>query len=88
MLIALIALRQWATVAATPATDLTSFTEAGVAVHGAYWHNDFGHQRSHGCVNVLAQDAKWVYRWSQPYAEYEDTLLLVKDGGTPVIVSS
>ena len=66
----------------------TYFTEAGVAVHGAYWHNDFGHQRSHGCVNVLAQDAKWVYRWSQPYAEYEDTLLLVKDGGTPVIVSS
>jgi lipoprotein-anchoring transpeptidase ErfK/SrfK len=21
-------------------------------VHGAYWHNDFGKQRSHGCVNV------------------------------------
>jgi hypothetical protein len=35
----------------------TYFTEAGVAVHGAYWHNDFGHQRSHGCVNVLAEDA-------------------------------
>jgi lipoprotein-anchoring transpeptidase ErfK/SrfK len=66
----------------------TYFTEAGVAVHGAYWHNDFGHPRSHGCVNVLAQDAKWVYRWSQPHAEYEDSLLLVKDGGTPVIVSA
>jgi lipoprotein-anchoring transpeptidase ErfK/SrfK len=66
----------------------TYFTQAGVAVHGAYWHNDFGHQRSHGCVNVLAEDAKWVYRWSQPYAEYEDNLLLVKEGGTPVIVSA
>lgn len=41
----------------------TYFTEPGVAVHGAYWHNDFGHQRSHGCVNVLAADAQWVYRW-------------------------
>jgi lipoprotein-anchoring transpeptidase ErfK/SrfK len=66
----------------------TYFTESGVAVHGAYWHNDFGHPRSHGCVNVLADDAKWVYRWSQPYAEYEDNLLLVEEGGTPVVVSA
>ena len=66
----------------------TYFTQAGVAVHGAYWHNDFGHQRSHGCVNVLAEDAKWVYRWSQPYAEYDESLLLVNEGGTPVIVSA
>jgi lipoprotein-anchoring transpeptidase ErfK/SrfK len=45
----------------------TYFTEPGVAVHGAYWHNDFGHPRSHGCVNVMADDAKWVYRWSMPW---------------------
>ena len=32
----------------------TYFTQSGAAVHGAYWHNDFGHPRSHGCVNVLA----------------------------------
>jgi hypothetical protein len=37
---------------------------------------------------VLAEDAKWVYRWSQPFAEYEDNLLLVEDGGTPVVVSA
>ncbi len=66
----------------------TYFTEAGVAVHGAYWHNDFGHPRSHGCVNVLADDAKWVYRWSLPFAGYEDNLLVVEEGGTPVIVSA
>ena len=66
----------------------TYFTEAGVAVHGTYWHNDFGHPRSHGCVNVLADDAKWVYRWSLPFASYEDNLLVVKEGGTPVIVSA
>jgi lipoprotein-anchoring transpeptidase ErfK/SrfK len=65
----------------------TYFTEAGVAVHGAYWHNDFGHPRSHGCVNVMADDAKWVYRWSMPAADYEDDLLVVEEGGTPVIVS-
>jgi lipoprotein-anchoring transpeptidase ErfK/SrfK len=65
----------------------TYFTQSGVAVHGAYWHNDFGHQRSHGCVNVLADDAQWVYRWSMPVADYADPLVIVEEGGTPVIVS-
>lgn len=66
----------------------TYFTQAGAAVHGAYWHNDFGRQRSHGCVNVLADDAKWVYRWSMPAAEYAEPLLVVDDNaGTPVIVA-
>jgi L,D-transpeptidase catalytic domain len=65
----------------------TYFTQSGAAVHGAYWHNDFGHPRSHGCVNVLAEDARWVYRWSMPAAEYEQNLLIVEEGGTPVIVT-
>ncbi len=64
----------------------TYFTREGAAVHGAYWHNDFGHPRSHGCVNVLADAAQWVYRWSMPSAEYEEALLEVKTGGTPVVV--
>jgi lipoprotein-anchoring transpeptidase ErfK/SrfK len=65
----------------------TYFTQPGVAVHGAYWHNDFGHPRSHGCVNVPAEDARWVYRWSMPVAAYTEPLVIVKEGGTPVIVS-
>jgi hypothetical protein len=63
------------------------FTADGAAVHGAYWHNDFGHPRSHGCVNVPPDVAKWVWRWVQPSASYEDTVLEVKQGGTPVIIS-
>lgn len=65
----------------------TYFTQDGAAIHGAYWHNDFGHPRSHGCVNVLADDAKWVYRWSQPRAVYEDALLEVDKGGTRIVVT-
>jgi lipoprotein-anchoring transpeptidase ErfK/SrfK len=65
----------------------TYFTREGAAVHGAYWHNDFGHPRSHGCVNVPADVAKWVYRWSMPTAAYEERLLEVKEGGTPIIVT-
>jgi lipoprotein-anchoring transpeptidase ErfK/SrfK len=45
---------------------VTYFTEEGVAFHGTYWHNDFGAPRSHGCINLTPQAAKWVYRWTLP----------------------
>lgn len=35
-----------------------------IAFHGAYWHNNFGHRMSHGCVNLPPQMAKRVYDWS------------------------
>ena len=38
----------------------------GFAVHGAYWHDNFGKRRSHGCVNLSPKDARWVYDWTQP----------------------
>ena len=41
-------------------------TNAGAAVHGTFWHNDFGTRRSHGCVNVSPEDAKWIFRWTTP----------------------
>lgn len=50
---------------------VTYFSFSGAAVHGAYWHNNFGVPRSHGCINVTPDAAKWVYRWSQPYVSYE-----------------
>jgi len=42
--------------------------EHGVALHGAYWHNDFGRPRSHGCINLRPEDALWLYRWTAPAA--------------------
>jgi lipoprotein-anchoring transpeptidase ErfK/SrfK len=38
----------------------------GYALHGTYWHNNFGLQMSHGCVNMRNQDALWIFRWSTP----------------------
>ena len=38
----------------------------GVSLHGTYWHNDYGKPRSHGCINLPPETAKWVFRWSQP----------------------
>jgi len=42
------------------------FTGAGHALHGTYWHNDYGMPRSHGCVNLPSDVAKFLYRWTQP----------------------
>jgi hypothetical protein len=34
------------------------------ALHGAYWHNNFGWQQSHGCVNLSPADANWLFDWA------------------------
>jgi len=34
------------------------------ALHGTYWHNNFGTPMSHGCVNLRTADAQWLYNWS------------------------
>ena len=41
------------------------FTES-YALHGAYWHDKFGEVRSHGCVNLTPEDAKFLFTWSGP----------------------
>lgn len=33
-------------------------------IHGAYWHNNFGHKMSHGCVNVSYADMEPLYSWT------------------------
>ena len=42
------------------------YFKGGYALHGAYWHDDFGHVRSHGCVNLAPIDARFVFLWSSP----------------------
>lgn len=38
----------------------------GYALHGAYWHDEFGKVRSHGCVNLAPADAAWLFEWTDP----------------------
>jgi len=42
----------------------TMYFNGAYALHGAYWHNNFGHQMSHGCVNISLHDAAWLYNWA------------------------
>lgn len=42
------------------------FFHQGYAIHGAYWHNNFGHPMSHGCVNEPLADAAAIFEWAGP----------------------
>ena len=37
---------------------------AGYALHGTYWHNNFGTPMSHGCTNLSTPDAGWLFNWA------------------------
>jgi lipoprotein-anchoring transpeptidase ErfK/SrfK len=36
----------------------------GYGLHGTYWHNNFGHPMSHGCVNLPTPEAEWLFNWA------------------------
>ncbi|MDJ0719117.1 MAG: L,D-transpeptidase [Prochloraceae cyanobacterium] len=55
-----------------PDVPYTMYYHRGYAIHGAYWHENFGTPVSHGCTNLRVKDAKWLYQWASV--------------GTPVIV--
>jgi hypothetical protein len=46
----------------------TMYFHQGYSFHTAYWHDDFGRYKSHGCVNMTPADAEWLYNWSGPVA--------------------
>lgn len=74
----------------TPAVPWsTMISGEGIAIHGAFWHNAFGEKRSHGCINVTPEDAKWIFRWTTPYVSLAQNELRVSlpDHGTIVVTS-
>jgi len=65
----------------------TFFTTLGHAIHGTYWHGDYGRPRSHGCLNVTPEAAQWIWRWVHPVAPYDSMAEgSSRDPGTPVTV--
>lgn len=55
-----------------PNVPFAMYYSGSYAIHGAYWHNDFGIPISNGCINVPLAEAEWLYSWA--------------DVGTPVII--
>jgi hypothetical protein len=56
----------------------------GYALHGTYWHDEFGHVRSHGCVNLAPIDAAWMFEWTDPQVPNDWHSVINKDRGTVV----
>jgi len=57
----------------------------GVSFHGTYWHHNYGTPQSHGCINLLPEAAKWVYRWTEPDVPVEEDYVET-DQGTQVVI--
>ena len=55
------------------------------AVHGAFWHRNYGVPMSHGCVNMTPEESMWIFRWTTPVASPEKIETIGM--GTRVIVS-
>jgi len=74
----------------TPAVPWSTMISGdGIAIHGAFWHNAFGEKRSHGCINVSPEDAKWIFRWTTPYVSLAqgEMRLSLPDHGTVVLTT-
>ncbi len=47
-----------------PGVPYTMYFYRGYAIHGTYWHNNFGTPMSHGCVNLRTPDAEWMFNFA------------------------
>lgn len=62
---------------------------SGYSFHGTYWHSNFGHTMSHGCINMRIEDAEVLYNWADPPvadAKAWSTLATAENPGTKVII--
>ncbi len=71
-----------------PNVPFVQYFYKGFGLHGAYWHNDFGKPRSHGCVNLSIPDAEKLFFWTEPLlfsGEYTRTNISPTEGTRVVI---
>lgn len=71
-----------------PNVPFTMYFWGGVALHGTYWHNNFGKPMSHGCVNIAIPDAEKLFYWASPIIPdgLNAALSSTDNPGTKVIV--
>ena len=47
-----------------PDVPYTMYFYRGYALHGTYWHSNFGTPMSHGCVNLRTPDSQWLFNFA------------------------
>jgi lipoprotein-anchoring transpeptidase ErfK/SrfK len=59
----------------------------GYGIHGAYWHSNFGHPMSHGCINMKIEEAALLYYWADPDLRGKPGIRATEDNpGTEIII--
>lgn len=58
----------------------------GFGLHGAYWHNNFGHPMSHGCINLPLDAAEKLFTWADPPTNGNATYTDNDNPGTRVVI--
>ncbi len=71
-----------------PNVPSNMFFYQGFGIHGAYWHNNFGHPMSHGCVNAPLDKAAELFEWAGPNIPAGQNYVKASEGnpGTRVFV--
>ncbi|MEZ4633532.1 MAG: L,D-transpeptidase family protein [Caldilineaceae bacterium] len=69
-----------------PNVEWVQYFYQDYALHGSYWHNNFGNPMSHGCINMTNEDAKWLFDWTGPEWDGERWMHIPSGEGTVVVV--
>jgi lipoprotein-anchoring transpeptidase ErfK/SrfK len=71
-----------------PNVPYTMFFFGDFGIHGTYWHSNFGHPMSHGCVNTPTNIAEELFYWTGPHIEGKTTVVRASpdNPGTKVVI--
>lgn len=59
----------------------------GYGIHGTYWHDNFGHPMSHGCINMKTEEVEQLYYWANPeLGDKQSIRASVDNPGTKIII--
>lgn len=68
-----------------PNVQWVQYFYAEYALHGTYWHENFGTPMSHGCVNLTIEDAEWLFHWAHPQWDGEGGWLRTTDNDATLV---
>jgi hypothetical protein len=62
------------------------FFEGSYGFHAAFWHDDFGRRRSHGCINLSPADARYLFAFTHPVLPPGWNAILPTEDDRPTVV--
>ncbi|MFT5352933.1 MAG: hypothetical protein ACI9KE_000130 [Polyangiales bacterium] len=55
------------------------YFEGANGLHAAFWHDDFGRRKSHGCINLSPRDARTIFEFTEPRLPVGWTAIFPRD---------